>query len=179
MTRLVTNAEFFAKRAHEGQVRKYTGEPYINHPIEVMRIVQTVKHTQEMLCAALLHDVVEDCADKFGGRDATFRVIAERFGLEVMNLVCWLTDQSSPKDGNRARRKEIDRIHISNAPAAAQTVKLADLISNSESILARDRDFARTYIPEKRRLLQVLTKGDPALWLRADDICKAAAREGI
>ena len=50
----------FATKAHEGQVRKYTGEPYIVHPLEVAEIVKTVEHTEEMLMAAVLHDTVED-----------------------------------------------------------------------------------------------------------------------
>ena len=59
---LVRRAFAFAKAAHEavGQMRKYTGEPYIVHPVEVADIVQTVAHTEVMLAAALLHDTVED-----------------------------------------------------------------------------------------------------------------------
>jgi (p)ppGpp synthase/HD superfamily hydrolase len=44
----------FATVAHAGQKRKYTGEDYIVHPIEVMEIIKTVSHTPEMLAAALL-----------------------------------------------------------------------------------------------------------------------------
>ena len=61
MSEFVHKAYQFAKKSHEGQKRKYSGEPYINHPVEVMQIVSTVPHTEEMLAAALLHDVVEDC----------------------------------------------------------------------------------------------------------------------
>lgn len=51
-----------ATAAHEGigQVRKYTGEPYINHPAAVAELVSSVPHTPEMLAAAWLHDTVED-----------------------------------------------------------------------------------------------------------------------
>ena len=51
--------------------------------------------------------------------------------------------------------------------AAAQTIKLADLISNSRSIMAHDPNFARTYLEEKRMLLEVMTKGDPGLHAEA------------
>ena len=57
---LVIKADTFADLSHSGQVRKYTGEPYIVHPREVATLVSTVAHTPEMLAAALLHDVVED-----------------------------------------------------------------------------------------------------------------------
>ncbi|MFD1079593.1 HD domain-containing protein, partial [Longispora fulva] len=50
----------FARNAHASQLRKYTGESYIEHPIRVATMVKTVPHTTEMVCAAYLHDVVED-----------------------------------------------------------------------------------------------------------------------
>ena len=57
---LVARALEFAKKAHEGHKRKYTGEPYVNHPIAVAKIVASVTKDQEMLAAALLHDTIED-----------------------------------------------------------------------------------------------------------------------
>lgn len=150
----------FARKAHEGQVRKYTGEPYINHPIEVARIVSTVPHTDEMLAAAYLHDVVEDCG-------FSFPEIFHRFGEVVGKYVYWLTDVSMHSDGNRAQRKAIDRAHLALAPAAAQTIKLADLIDNTRTIADRDPKFWEVYRLEKIALLDVLTKGDMALMVKA------------
>jgi hypothetical protein len=57
----------------------------------------------------------------------------------------------------------VDRAHTAAAPAEAQTVKLADLISNTRSIVAHDAKFAETYLAEKRLLLEVITKGDAQL----------------
>src|SRR3546814_15231434 len=59
---LVSKALAYAAAAHGSidHVRKYTGEPYIHHPIEVMEIVSSVPHTEDMLAAALLHDTIED-----------------------------------------------------------------------------------------------------------------------
>ena len=131
---LVRQAFVFAKAAHEavGQLRKYTGDPYIVHPTEVADIVQTVAHTEVMLAAALLHDTVEDT-------DATMDEIRRLFGHEVADLVEMLTDVSVPTDGNRAVRKAIDLAHTARASAAGKTIKLADLISNTQSIVANDR----------------------------------------
>ena len=55
-------ARVFATTHHAaiGQVRKYTGEPYINHPASVVELVRSVPHTEVMLAAAWLHDTVED-----------------------------------------------------------------------------------------------------------------------
>ena len=161
---IVTKAQVFATAAHAAvkQVRKYTGEPYINHPIHVMSIVKTVPHTDAMLAAALLHDTVEDTG-------VTIDLIEQEFGSEVANLVSWLTDVSRPEHGNRAVRKQLDLEHTAQAPAAAQTIKLADLISNTSSIVKHDLNFAETYLKEKQALLQVLTKGDRTLlsWAQA------------
>ena len=57
---LIDKAITFATKAHGDQKRKYTEESYITHPIAVMEIVKTVPHTDEMLAAAVLHDVIED-----------------------------------------------------------------------------------------------------------------------
>ena len=155
---LVERARVFATAAHAacGQLRKYTYEPYIVHPAEVVSIVSTVPHTEAMLAAAWLHDVVEDTG-------VTLETVRAEFGEEVADLVGWLTDVSRPEQGNRATRKAIDRAHTAMAPAAAQTVKLADLISNARSIMEHDETFARTYLAEKKLLLEVMTKGDATL----------------
>jgi (p)ppGpp synthase/HD superfamily hydrolase len=165
---MVERARVFATAAHAavGQVRKYTFEPYIVHPAEVASIVATVPHTDEMLAAAYLHDTVEDTG-------VSIVDIQVEFGNEVASLVGWLTDVSKPEDGNRAVRKAIDREHTAQAPAAAQTVKLADLIANSRSIMAHDPAFAKTYLAEKRMLLEVLTRGDATLMAHARQIVGA------
>jgi len=150
----------FATAAHGDQKRKYTGEPYITHPIAVAEIVKTVPHTDEMIAAALLHDVVEDT-------HVTLDQIEDNFGEKVAELVSWLTDISRPEDGNRRFRKSLDRDHSANAPAEAQTIKLADLIHNTESIEKNDPGFYTVYKQEKIELLKVLTKGDPTLLVRA------------
>jgi len=150
----------FATKAHEGQVRKYTGEPYIVHPLEVAEIVKTVEHTEEMLMAAVLHDTVEDT-------DTTIEDIEREFGSVVAQLVEELTDVSKPEDGNRAFRKALDREHLAQASAQGQTIKVADLISNAASITEHDPNFAKVYMKEKALLLQVFDKADKNLLEKA------------
>jgi (p)ppGpp synthase/HD superfamily hydrolase len=113
-----------------------------------------------MIAAAWLHDTVEDTG-------VTIELIRSEFGSEVSDLVGWLTDVSRPDHGNRAARKAVDRAHTAAAPGEAQTIKLADLISNTRSIVAHDAKFAETYLSEKRLLLEVMTKADPRLLARA------------
>lgn len=157
---IVDRALKFATLAHGDQKRKYTGEPYIVHPIEVMEIVKSVPHDNAMLAAALLHDVVEDT-------DVTIEEIESSFGSDVASLVSDLTDVSKPEDGNRKFRKAMDREHSAASSARAQTVKLADLISNSRDIIKNDPHFAKVYLREKEQLLQVLTSGDKSLHSQA------------
>ena len=142
--------------AHGDQKRKYTNDPYIVHPIAVSEIVKTVAHTDEMVAAALLHDVVEDTP-------VTIDEIKTKFGSKVAELVGWLTDISRPEDGNRKTRKAIDRDHSARAPADAQTIKVADLIHNTQSIEKHDPHFYKVYKEEKIKLLSVLTEADQTL----------------
>ena len=149
-------ATAFAKEAHAGQLRKYTGEPYISHPLAVAEIVCSVPHTEDMVIAAILHDTVEHKA-------ATLLDIKNAFGPTVATLVAWLTDISTPFHGNRSARKELDRMHNALAPAAAKTIRLADLIDNTKSTQEHDPNFWVVYRDEKRRLLEVLKEGDADL----------------
>ena len=169
MTDLEQRAKRFATERHAEikQLRKYTGEAYINHPASVVKIVRSAPHTKEMIAAAWLHDTVEDTS-------ATLDEIESNFGIEVCQMVEMLTDISVPEDGNRASRKAIDREHTAKSTTGAMTIKLADLIDNSASILEHDPRFAKVYIEEKRQLLDVLKAGDSNLWQRANDIVSNA-----
>lgn len=158
----------FANAMHGAinQRRKYTGDPYIVHPAEVAGIVATVTDDLDVIAAAWLHDVVEDAG-------VSIDTIHKIFGARVAGMVSDLTDISRPEDGNRAARKAVDRDHSAAAGADSQTVKLADLISNSRSIIEHDRAFARVYLREKELLLNVLAKGHPLLRREAENIMRA------
>lgn len=165
----------FALGAHGAvnQRRKYTGEPYINHPVEVANIVScTVFPSEEMIQAALLHDVVEDTA-------ITLDDIGELFGGVVKTHLSYLTDRSyqlnlKEEGVSRRIRKQVDNEHLSRASGATQTIKLADLISNSADIVKHDPQFAKVYLAEKEAALAVLTKGDKVLY----DIATELLAEG-
>lgn len=156
-TKLIQEALMLAIRAHDGQRRKYTGEPYSMHPIGVSKIVETVEHTPEMIAAALLHDVVEDTP-------VTFREIKDTFGTTVAEYVHYCTNVSEKEDGNRAFRKKMDADHFALGPAESQTIKVADLIHNSQTIIPHDQKFFhKAYKYEKQYMMDVLTKADPTL----------------
>lgn len=166
MNNLEKRARIFATKWHGDQKRKYTFEPYVTHPLAVAELVKSVPHTEEMVAAALMHDLAEDT-------ECTIELIRNEFGREVADLVGWLTDVSKPEDGNREVRKTLDREHTAEAPREAKTIKLADLIDNSKSIMKYDPDFAKIYLREKRLLLdESLKDGDPYLWAMADEIVR-------
>lgn len=162
---LVHRAELFARAAHGavGQVRKYNGEPYVNHCAEVAEILckyATNWVSAEMIAAAWLHDTVEDTK-------ITLDDIRDCFGAEVELLVEELTDVSRPEDGNRKVRKQKDLEHTAQASVEGKSIKLADLISNGRNIVQFDPDFARVYLKEKARILEVCTDADPGLLAQA------------
>jgi len=154
---LILEAARYATVMHGDQKRKYTGEPYVVHCFEVADWVASVTDDATMIAAALLHDVVEDTP-------ATEADVRQMFGDRIADLVAWLTDVSKTEHGNRAARKEIDRLHSAVSPADAQTIKLADLCSNTQSIVRHDPGFAVVYLKEKALLLPMLDKGDTRLW---------------
>jgi len=81
----ISTAYEYAKDLHEGQFR-VSGEAYISHPIAVAEIVAGLELDTDSICAALLHDTVEDCADR-----TDLKVIEKRFGKDVAVLVDGLT----------------------------------------------------------------------------------------
>jgi (p)ppGpp synthase/HD superfamily hydrolase len=148
----------FAQRAHITQRRKYTQAPYFTHLAEVTGIVSSVAadypESVEILAVAWLHDTIE-------GQGVTPEEIGELFGPLVMSGVLALSDLET--EGNRAVRKAAARKRLSNAPAWVQTIKMADLISNTPSIMQNDPKFARVYVPETKLLILELTLADERL----------------
>ncbi len=165
----------FAERAHRGQVRKYTGEPYIVHPLEVAGLVASVTMHEDTVIAALFHDIVEDTP--FG-----LDLIRKAFGDRVAQLVHEVTDISRKEHGNRATRKALDRQHLATASVEGKTIKLADLISNTQSIMRHDPNVAKVYMAEKQALLPMLLGGAPSLHARAvglvDSYCATTSTRG-
>jgi guanosine-3',5'-bis(diphosphate) 3'-pyrophosphohydrolase len=148
----------FAREVHKDQRRKYSGNPYFDHLAEVAGIVATVAHgflhlEQEMLAIAWLHDCVED-------QGVTQIQLEDRFGGLVTDGVFQLSDLET---GNRAERKAASRERLAAAWPLVQTIKCADLISNTSSIVQHDPKFAVIYLEEKRLLLDAMTKADPRL----------------
>ena len=126
------------------------------HPRRVARLVEAVNGTDDMIAAALLHDVVEDTRVKHDH-------ICDYFGGDIANLVFGLTHASKKSDGNRAKRKAIDLAFLATESPEVHTIKLADLIDNTSTIVEHDPEFAKVYMKEKRDLIKVLQSGNDIL----------------
>jgi (p)ppGpp synthase/HD superfamily hydrolase len=153
----------FARESHGSQTRKYGHEPYIEHPKRVAEMVRGVPHSEAMICAAYLHDVVEDTP-------VTHEEIVRLFGKEVALLVHELTDEFMKEKHPGLNRKERKKREISRQARMspeAKTIKLADVIDNTRDIIKNDKDFSRKYIPEMEALVEALQGGDFQLLMRA------------
>lgn len=156
----------FARDTHKDQKRKYTGNPYSDHLAEVAGIVASVAQDSQfpshlnvstIIATAWLHDCMED-------QGILRSYLCAKFGPTVAYGVSMLSDMET---GNRAERKAASRDRLADAPGWIQTIKCADLISNTSSIVQHDPQFAVIYLEEKRLLLNVMTKADPRLLVLA------------
>lgn len=126
---MLDEAIAFATKAHEGQFRKGTKRPYIVHPLEVAQIVGTMTEDEEIICAAVLHDTIEDCK---GVSEETIRI---QFGERVAKLVA---GESEDKTKTWEERKAATIEHLENTSEELQMIGLADKLSNMRDI---DRDY--------------------------------------
>ncbi len=129
-----------AARLHEGQFRQ-SGEPYISHPVAVASIVAGLGLDTDSICAALLHDTVEDCADK-----TNLESLAKDFGIEVANLVDGLTKiiQVEIADKEEAHIENIRKMLLAmNRDIRVIFIKLCDRLHNMRTLDAKREERQR------------------------------------
>lgn len=137
---LIKNALELAKEAHAGQTDK-AGVDYIFHPITVALLCQSAKEK----AVALLHDTLEDCADR-----VSYEMLAARFGTEIADAVRLLTN-----DGSKGSYLEYVQSVKDSGNELAIAVKRADLITNM--------DLGRLECPTEKDIQRVEQKYRPAL----------------
>lgn len=143
---LITRAYHLAKQAHNG-VRRLSGEPYIMHPLSVARIVvKEIGLGSTSICAALLHDVVEDT-------DFTIEDIEHQFGEKVANIVEGLTKLSGGVFADKALKQaeNVRKLVLTMSDdIRVMLVKLADRLHNMRTLAAQR--------PEKQRKIAAETQ---------------------
>lgn len=117
---MVKRAVAFAEKAHRGAVRKGSGIPYITHPLEAAVIVASITQDQELIAAALLHDVIEDAG-------VTRDELETEFGSRVAELVA---AESEDKSKSWHERKAATIEHLKTATWEEKVVVLGDKLSN-------------------------------------------------
>lgn len=147
---LLTEATIFAAKAHEGAKRRGTQIPYIVHPMETAAIAAGLTCDEEVIAAALLHDVIEDCG-------VTREELAARFGERVAALVQAETQQAAGDPGKTwGVRKLAAVVRMRTGSPESRIIALADKLSNMRAITRDYRDFGenmfRRFHQQDRRL---------------------------
>jgi GTP pyrophosphokinase len=136
----ITEAYNYADQLHEGQMR-LSGEPYISHPVAVATIVAELGLDTDSICAALLHDTVEDCADK-----TNLDILAKMFGRDVAMLVDGLTKiiQVQVADKEEAHIENIRKMLLAmTKDIRVIFIKLCDRLHNMRTLSAKKEDRQR------------------------------------
>jgi (p)ppGpp synthase/HD superfamily hydrolase len=171
----------FADQAHGSQLRKYTGERYIVHPVRVMQMVREYSSDICMHAAALLHDVLEDTTVSEDEMTAALeKVFSPNDASQILRLVIELTDvfvKEKYPNMNRRSRKEKEAQRLSKVSGHAQTIKYADIMDNVKDIFNQDTDFARVYISEAKKMLLLMEDGKPALREKAMDLVNGCLKK--
>lgn len=178
---IIEKVKMFADEAHGEQMRKYSDERYIVHPIRVMELLRSYSKEVTVLAAALLHDVLEDTNTTEAALSHYLNSVMSKEDAEkTLELVKELTDvyikESFPTMNRRTRRtNEAER--LAAASADAQTIKYADIIDNVQDIASQKNDFALVYIRESKQLLNALTRGNDKLKKKAVVIVDNALKQ--
>ena len=166
----------FADQAHGDQLRKYSGERYIVHPVRVMKICETFHDQLDILAAALLHDVLEDTPVTHQEMKRFLEsVMTAELAASTLHLVVELTDVYTKKAFpalRRLARKELEIKRLSLISTEAQTIKYADVMDNTKDLLVNDPDFAIVYLRESSQLLKQMTRGNQVLYRQVVSLVK-------
>jgi guanosine-3',5'-bis(diphosphate) 3'-pyrophosphohydrolase len=164
----------FADKAHGAQMRKYTPERYIVHPIRVMELCRQYTNDVTILAAALLHDVLEDTP--VTAEDLKIflgSVMSSKDAERTVALVKELTDEFIKSDYpkfNRRKRKAMEVDRLLKTSADSQSIKYADIYDNCIEIVKHDPHFAKVFLSECKNILTKLDKGEPHLLSKARQI---------
>ncbi len=129
---LIERAMRWAARCHRHHHRKGSDLPYISHPVSAaLLLIRAGIQDDEVLAAALMHDVVEDT-------DCSLETLATQFPPRVVTLVAALTERKHDHDGQKRtwlERKTEHLEHMAAAPWEARAIVLADKLHNLGSMV--------------------------------------------
>jgi GTP pyrophosphokinase len=156
----VGDAVTFALRFH-GDQKRPTGAPYGEHLLEALEVLVRGAGVsdQDVLCAAVLHDVVEDTPCTIGG-------VRAAFGDRVADMVGWVTKPDTEEGADKKAVKEAYLKRLAGAPDDAILVKLADRVSNVQTLRNLRPSKQREYYAQTVAYIVPLaaSRGWWALW---------------
>ena len=168
MNEFLTQIKDYADRAHGKQMRKYSNERYIVHPIRVMETCSKYVSKPDVLAAALLHDVLEDTPVLAIELLSFLETLMDKdVAQQTLKLVMELTDvytKEAYPHLNRKHRKEKEALRIEQTSADAQTIKYADILDNCKEITAADPNFAPRFLKECMTILKAAPNGNQELY---------------
>lgn len=143
-----SKAKTFAENAHQGQQRKFSGQPYWYHPVRVAHTVQEHGGSEEAVVAAYVHDTVEDTAS------VSLSDIEEQFGGKVASIVLELTNDDAQIE--EIGKTEYMKHKLGGMTDEALLVKLADRLDNTSDLEDIDSGFASRYAQQTREVVNHL-----------------------
>ena len=146
----------FAREAHKGQVRKFINKPYFGaHVVKVNGIVKQYTTDEDILCAALLHDTIEDC---FEDPKVGYQILNSEFGKRVADIVMELTSSKEDIESKYDSKGDYLISKMSSMSDDALIVKLADRLQNISDAFTASERFRNNYFQETIKIMCQLEK---------------------
>jgi guanosine-3',5'-bis(diphosphate) 3'-pyrophosphohydrolase len=141
----IIKALAFVNFYHKGQVRKITGTPFITHPLNVATILIEENADTNLICAGILHDLIEDT-------NCSIEDLRNNFNNDIVNLVLFATDKeiisnnnlkiSNKNISNTSFKRKLEKINkTKNASTREIILEFADKFSNLESLYQENKQF--------------------------------------
>lgn len=161
-------AIMYAELKHAGQVRKFSGEPYVNHPVRVAKTLSAYTTDYSILAAAVLHDTLEDT-------DTTIEDLVRLFGDRVANLVKALTND--PEEIKRVGKTQHLLEKMAKMDDETLLIKLADRLDNVQDVTfdptSERYEWSQKYADQTQTLLESLeTRESPEVSIGCKDLMK-------
>ncbi|MCP4677973.1 MAG: bifunctional (p)ppGpp synthetase/guanosine-3',5'-bis(diphosphate) 3'-pyrophosphohydrolase [Deltaproteobacteria bacterium] len=159
----IQRAYIYSAKQHDGQLRK-SGEPYMTHPLGVAQVIAEMGLDEPSICAALLHDTIEDT-------DATRDVIDDLFGGDIAILVDGVTKLSKVNFTQREERQaeSFRKLLVAmSSDIRVLLVKLADRLHNMRTLEHMSRDARERIAQETHDIYAPLSDRLGISWLKAD-----------
>ena len=140
-------AEKFAQTAHEGQERKFSGNPYHYHPRRVAGLLKALDASEKVIAAGFLHDTLEDT-------EASYSLLLDAFGKTVANIVLELTNSDGVIE--EVGKTFYLKRKMCDMSDEALTVKLADRKDNTSDLDDASESFRTRYSESTKEILDYL-----------------------